>query len=296
MSDKHKNGNPPPSKFCSLRVEKCDPHKNTYMKYDEPKPPWQKYPQAQREYDQEGKRDREDREKAEGHKFPAYVKIKMKTKVTQRMKKWAQHVMSTERVWKEHEAHHCVCCSSVQEFIADTFIKPIIDQTDWCVNQEANIVALPLWGHTFIWYCTPTGEVRDIEQVEEKLGEPRFKDRVMHNCDHDIYQKDELEPLLERIAKRVQKNTMNHKECAKQLADVLNKLVKKFSDRVKDRGKRGGGTHAAWKAGLKGNKNTWYLPFSMARKPRTRAFPLPGATGENLLKVKEYSGAYFGIK
>lgn len=309
MSDKHKEGMPAPSNFCSLRIENNDPHGNTYREYDKPTPPWLRYPQAQREYDQDEKKDREAREEAVGHQFPAYVvyhKVKSKLtkrKLTKRERKWKQHVKSSKTVWKVHEAHHCVCCASVGTFIGESVIKPIIDQTDWCINQKANMVALPLWGHTFIWYCKITGGFRDIDKIEKRLGKlwiPRFKDRVMHNSDHDIYQYKELVPELEQIADEVEENTENHKECAKQLAEQLNKLVKRFSSKVRRRGRRatsaGKGTHAGWKAGLNGDKNTWYLPFSMAGKPRTRTFPLPGATGENLLKVKKHVAAFFGIK
>ena len=94
MSDKHKEGMPAPSNFCSLRIENNDPHGNTYREYDKPTPPWLRYPQAQREYDQDEKKDREAREEAVGHQFPAYVvyhKVKSKLtkrKLTKRERKW----------------------------------------------------------------------------------------------------------------------------------------------------------------------------------------------------------------
>lgn len=336
MSNKHLNGNSPPTKFYCLRKETCEctaESKHKYRTYDTETLPWLKFRSVKREYeDEEGKKIKKDRKEGEetngkktkreqrtareaqwneereaGKKvFPVFVMRfvrGIRKKIRREKKHWAEHVRGTEIVWKGHEAHHCVCCASVDTLLGQREdIKSIIDQTEWCVNQELNIVTLPLWGHTFRWYCTQMGEVRDIEKVE-KRGEPKFKDRVMHNCDHDTYQNKELNPRLKKIAREVKKNKKNHEKCKKELVDDLNELVKEFADNVRERGKRktseGIGTHAGWKAGVNGDKK-WYMPFSMAKKPRKQTFPLRDAEGKLApgklsAKLKKYVKGVWGI-
>lgn len=342
MSDKHLSGNPPPMKFCCLRTDPCkctaDP-KHNYKSYDTETLPWLTFGSVKREYeDKKDKEIKEERKKKGGKQgeltkreqrkarealwkeeseagkkaFSVFVMRfvrGIRKKIRREKENWAEHVRGTKLVKGVHESHHCVCCASVNTQLRERKdIKSIIDQTEWCVNQEPNIVILPLWGHTFRWYCTQMGEVRDIEKVEKrkKGGEPKFKDRVMHNCDHDIYQEEELNPRLEKIAKKVKKNKKNHEKCKKELVADLNELVKEFADKVRERGKRKtskkkrtGGTHAGWKAGVNGDKK-WYMPFSMAEEPRKQTFPIMDAEGKLppgklSNKLKNYVKRLWGI-
>src|SRR5437868_1274957 len=71
---------------------------------------------------------------------------------------WGSFVQGRKmRVDKVFEAHHLLCVASVTQFIAGKKeIAEIIQQTQWCINSEKNMLAMPLWGHTIKWYCDLT--------------------------------------------------------------------------------------------------------------------------------------------
>src|SRR5256885_8839272 len=50
---------------------------------------------------------------------------------------------------KQFEAHHLLCISSVSsEIVSVPSIDGIVRNTTWCINAEANMYPMPLWGHT----------------------------------------------------------------------------------------------------------------------------------------------------
>lgn len=210
---------------------------------------------------------------------------------------------TTAKVTKVFEAHHLLCVASVGKIIVgNTKIGPIVRQTKWCVNKADNMLAMPLWGHTVKWYCTP-GRKLDFKAG---VGAPPFAGIPQHDWDHtgDGGYIEELDPKLEAIAKAVSASAKKHEVAAQDLAADLDQLAKDFGAALKARGRRSGGTHAAWGQGrdsvgkpkptgaatrsaegvLEGR---WYYPFSMAADGGVTAkgYPNLGFDQETLTKL-----------
>ena len=244
MSNDHQAKEKPPRRFCCERVEKCKPHGNKYRDGDPVN--WQQFPRL--------------------YRFREYAAWSRDWFVRQRQ------IVEINKRKVKHNAHHSVCCGSVTDLTGNVDIKVIIDMTDWCVNHKKNMIALPLWGHTFIWYVNQMGELM------ENRSAPEFADRPMHDCDHDLY-KTEVDSELQDIAKEIKENKKAHKHRVKQLKSELNAQVKYFKGEVKRRGKREQGTHTAWeRARQDENYSNWFKPFSMANDgdERERTFPCHG--------------------
>lgn len=241
MPNNHKGKNKPPRKFCCERVKICRPHGNIYREGDPVS--WPQFPRLFRY-----------REYASWSRdyYPGLRKI-----------------VEIHKRQVKHNAHHCVCCKSAELLTGIDNIKATIDMTNWCVNHKKNMIALPLWGHTFIWYIDQMGDLM------ENRTPPDWVNRPMHDSDHDLY-KEEVDLEIQDIAKNVKKNKKAHKHRVKELKSELNSLVNFFKGEVKRRGKREGGTHSAWeKARVDKNYSQWVKPFSMANDgmERNRTFP-----------------------
>ena len=78
--------------------------------------------------------------------------------------------------------------------------------------------------------------------------------------------KADISKLWDQIAEAEKK----HVESKNGIKGRLDALSKKWQDKLKARGKRCGGTHRAWKKGMKDPESGWYLPFSMANASATR--------------------------
>ena len=122
MSESHTKG-AIEGQFCSQRKDTCDcptGSGNKYKKLCQPSADWGKYPQ----------------------------------KYTKSVKDGDDLV---EKVYKSvrraHEAHHIACVASVTKIITKSSdIRSIVHNTGWCVNDGDNVIALPMWAHTILWY------------------------------------------------------------------------------------------------------------------------------------------------
>lgn len=193
------------------------------------------------------------------------------------------------------EAHHILCCASVEKFKGrNTISRQIIEKTKWCVNIKSNMYGMPLWGHTIHYYCSVseiTGSAAKAMKAivaslksgtGPSLGPPAWANIPQHNCDHDKYQS-ELERSLNRIADRLNRVAVKkHKEAQEELVSELNELASDLLGKLKRRGRRQDGTHEAWTNGP--TNKSWYEPFSMADPPRPRTFP--GSVGERDISRK----------
>jgi hypothetical protein len=188
---------------------------------------------------------------------------------------------------KEFEAHHLLCVACVTDFIGkDAKIIDIVKQTQWCINAEKNMLAMPLWGNTICHYCDVEDDGRF--QEEDDVARPPFKNIPQHDYDHNSergYTSEinaEMAKLAREIAKIAKKN---HEAAVKELKDTLNTLSDDFRSELKRRGKRSQGTHKAWFAGMDDPTGNWYKPFSMADdgKEEKRTFPIAD-DGEKMSK------------
>jgi hypothetical protein len=183
---------------------------------------------------------------------------------------------------KKYEAHHMVCVSPVTtQLTTKKGIQSVIAQTVWCINNKKNMIALPLWGHTVMWYCTITAEDDDTatdmisDLIKKRRGEPAFADLPQHDWDHNGNGRytSEVDADCLKLAKQVAES--GHKLKGQDLTDKLDALSNKYKGILKARGNRCGGTHAAWKQGQKDPESNWGQPFSMAStsKLSKKGFP-----------------------
>ena len=223
---------------------------------------------------------------------------------------WAAYefVQGTKKEDRKHfEAHHIVCVAAVSEYIASvSSIEDIVKNTAWCVNSADNMFAMPLWGHTLTWYCDNFEDVdgSNLEQLRQ-AGDlfsfsraPRFKNIPQHDYDHNSAKgyKKEVDAKLKALAEQVEEAAEeSHEAATKQLKTELDNLSKLYKAELTRRGAtRSGGTHAAWKLGMKQPDSAWYEPFSMAQdgcaEPRT--FPAAGvSSGKVLAKLRSLVAA-----
>jgi hypothetical protein len=241
--------------FCAVRTDKCALHGNKYQNNGAPDTPWVTFLQG-----------------------------------------------SSERVEKRHEAHHILCIASVTEHIVGySNIKPIVENTSWCINAKPNMMPMPLWGHTIQHYCDvgATGAAKNaLAALTAEDEPPPFQNIPMHDYDHNSskgYKKADVDAACIKLAQRLEESKKSHEDKTKELASELDELSKKLGKLLSMRGAaRCGGTHAAWKKGIKQPNSDWYLPFSMASSGAAdkRSFPSTDADDDRLAnKIKRLAEA-----
>jgi len=193
-------------------------------------------------------------------------------------------------VRKSYEAHHILCVSEVKKGIVkkteNTDLEDIVGDTKWCINTKNNMVALPMWGHTIMWYSNNFSGIAAgnhsglFQSLSARLIRPPFKDWPQHNYGHtgrtpDTSYNKEIESELAKVLEGVEEAKEEHRNAAiEALQGKLNSLSKKMRGQLKQRGTRGfGGTHRAWQTGLQNPTSNWYEPFSMAQTPTPMTFP-----------------------
>lgn len=215
-------------------------------------------------------------------------------------------------VEKSYEAHHVLCSAQVNAIVVgkkdDMGYSDILDKTQWCINAKDNMLAIPMWGHTIMFYCnTMMSQIDSVDTVNQldasrflntPTSEPPFKDLPQHNYGHSgrsikTSYNLEIGDHLETLVRSLQKDQEKHEtERIKSLASKLTNASAHFKNELENvRGKRVyGGTHEAWKAGMKG-KSDWYMPFSMAQEPRYITFPVKNVSGDIGAKIKYFARA-----
>jgi hypothetical protein len=195
-----------------------------------------------------------------GHEFFRYVKAQTGPRVDD----------------KRYEAHHILCVGAVTDrLLGDTTIHDVIVQTNWCINNEDNMMALPLWGHTVKWYCSVSATGGDIDS--SVTTSPAFNNLPQHDFDHPRYTLD-IEDTVSRIANKVAKGTEDHKVKAESLQGTLKTYSGRYRSALLARGKRKGGTHHCWTvlAQQTPPDPTWCHPFSMASNSQVGHKDYPG--------------------
>ncbi len=185
------------------------------------------------------------------------------------------------------EAHHVLCTSSVREgLIGNILVRPLIQETQWCINRSVNMKPMPLFGHTVKHYCNPMPGVRRVARL---AAAPPFQNIPQHNHDHVPYRV-EINTEINNLAKKIEKAMEKHTIKPHNIAAELDCLSEKYDRLLRARGLRLGGTHKAWEAAVNDPTNTvpWYQPFSMASTGVLTPIPFPPfaeKTGEWLDKI-----------
>lgn len=161
-----------------------------------------------------------------------------------------------------YQAHHILCKASVRQVVEEPKnIKETVKKTRWCVNARHNMVALPVWGETIMWYTKNTSK-------------PPFANRVQHNWDHNgaSRYRPEVEGELQKIVSRVKDAIEEHdSDGVGALTGALNGLATTFRTRLRGRAQRRGGTHKQFQNN--GADPQWWMPFSMAATASAKGFP-----------------------
>lgn len=173
---------------------------------------------------------------------------------------------------KKYEAHHVMCVAPVSsEIIAKDSIDGVVKATVWCINNKDNMLAMPLWGHTVMWYCAITAAGGDIKTDSVP---PAFANVPQHDWDHNCKEGYtwEVEQDAKSLAKELEE--MGHEAKPENLAGALNALSSKFVGILATRGAREGGTHKSFTEG--GTGENWCHPFSMASdgKVTSKGYPV----------------------
>lgn len=171
-----------------------------------------------------------------------------------------------------HQAHHVLCVASVTQYISTGVKIEVVKQTDWCINTEENMLAMPTWKTLMEYYA------RQLRQSDLAV-EPEFKDIPLHTYNHNSKNgyKWEIDTEMQSIAKKANKATAKHKVSSENLKKDLDSYRDDMQDILVDRGEREDGSHIEWLRGYAGRPSAkWYLPFSMADDDNVepRSFPL----------------------
>lgn len=208
-------------------------------------------------------------------------------------------IESLRKNQRSFEAHHVLPVACVTTVILDWDEKAnsdpsVITGTKWCINTKKNMIAMPMWGHTIMWYTDNfdniSKEVFDeiISKNESSVGgkalaglsadarkalsnmvgdrsdtAPPFKDIPQHNYSHTGrtantgYNKEiikKLNNIKTNIEEAQDKHQTDKIDSIKSKLDDLSDKMKKALD---DRAtsRTYSSTHEAWKGGMKGKEN-----------------------------------------
>lgn len=161
---------------------------------------------------------------------------------------------------KKYEAHHIVCVAPVStEIIAKPSIDGVIKATKWCINNKNNMMAMPLWGHTVMWYCKITAAGG---KLDADTPAPPFANIPQHDWDHNCRDgyTDEVVAACKDLAAEIADE--DHEVEPEDIKGALDDLSADFKSKLLARGSREGGTHKQMIEG--GTAANWCHPFSMA--------------------------------
>lgn len=199
--------------------------------------------------------------------------------------KHSQEYRENCKVSWTYQAHHVLCVASVTQYLSvDKDIKPIVEQTDWCINTTENMLAMPTYmGEIARYYEGQLASGADLNAA------PGFADIPVHGYGHggEKGYKSEIDAYMVKLAKAAAKSKEAHKDAAATLAGQLNSYRNTMKPLLKGRGKRGKGTHQEWLDAFSGNPSAkWYMPFSMADDANVKARTFPGYSKATMDKVK----------
>lgn len=153
--------------------------------------------------------------------------------------------------YKPEEAHHVLSVSCVNGYVdyndkVRDYIERCYRETEWCINQKPNLIALPKWPT----YCWEAGS--------------RSLDLPCHDWDHYRCMKycwEVKQDLKTVIWDELNEAEEPHNAKGKSLQKHFVKLEKKWKKEIRRRGRRNKGTEHSWKH--KATDTHWWWPFSM---------------------------------
>jgi hypothetical protein len=205
--------------------------------------------------------------------------------------------------WK-NEAHHILCVNQVNKCVVGKTqeVQQVIDESQWCINDPNNMVALPLWGTTVMHYCRDFSSITDWDVkgllkgiagslLKTEQSAPAFENLPQHNYGHSgedasMSYNLEIQKKLEKWIAKIQVDIQAHSITGPDIHEDLNTMSDDMRKELNKRGTRMGstlgtvGTHAAW---LHPAPN-WYVTFSMARVPKP--MPQPKMTAK-IVRIAE---------
>jgi hypothetical protein len=207
------------------------------------------------------------------------------------IKGWTDEMRMSERgcnkqtVKKKFQAHHVLpIASAIKAFSTTNGGKehPASDafsETKWCINKEANMIGLPVFGHTISYYIKKTPDwrkaLRSSTFIESLItgegGAPCFANLPQHDWDHLKYN-DEITKKLIALARGIEQR--GHDNIAEDIASALDSIAASYKNTLKRRGERKGGTHASWRNATS-NRRYSCKPFSMAKRSEVSTRKLP---------------------
>ena len=192
---------------------------------------------------------------------------------------------------KQYEAHHIVCVGpATKRLSGNPDIRGPIRQTEWCINNKDNMMAMPVWGHTVKWYCSISAS--GGAAIAGAVKAPLFENIPQHDFDHNSKEGYtwEVDKRLEELASAVEEK--DHELSGDALQERLRLMAQHFRTQLDIRGRtRRGGTHQAWIAARDlANANQpvpdmWCLPFSMASDAKVSRWGFPLRTFNQKLQA-----------
>lgn len=261
MSNKHRRGSTT-NEFCTVAAAKACGCGNNYKEMCEGEASgWDKYPQK-------------------------FARRNSSTKL----------IDSLRKNQRSFEAHHVLPVACVTEVIIGWDEKAnsspsVISGTKWCINTKDNMIAMPMWGHTIMWYTDNfvgiSSEVLDeiksknkesvgnkalselSEETSKKLSNmlsdrkdtaPPFKDIPQHNYSHtgrnalSGYNQEIIQRLEAIVADIEEAQEMHQTDKINSIKDALDDLSENMKEILLERANDRvyKGTHEAWKGGMKG--------------------------------------------
>lgn len=194
--------------------------------------------------------------------------------------------------WGKYQAHHLLCVASVTRLIGKKEeIVDIVKQTEWCINDAHNMIAMPVCSVTVRHYC-------NLLVARAPSVAPEFANIPQHDYDHNSKQGflQEVDTKLEELADQVEEKKDDHTIASGTLLGGLKGLSTYFRGELTRRGStRSGGTHAAWEDGMSNNMSTtWYKPFSMANDGCEDQRTFPGLNRARAQKIIERIVSFWG--
>jgi hypothetical protein len=183
------------------------------------------------------------------------------------------------------QAHHVVPCQAVKYFPDNLEDRDLLishrDNTKWCINNDKNMIPMPIFGQTVKWYL--------MNAENDDLEPPPFVNIPQHDWEHNTKAGYNFE--VKREVYRLWKAAGEKCEEARyeKVAKALGGKSDRWTNKLKHRGKREDGTHEAWKNATEGKCDKWYLPFSMADdgEAERRHFPFTSDKSKVWSKLKQ---------
>lgn len=178
-----------------------------------------------------------------------------------------------------HQAHHLLPVQSINAYTSEPNAADIKDaywSTEWCINQDHNLMPLPI-KQTYL--RRPLSDTQSTKPKKDRKGRGAYPaalslDLPAHNVDHNskhAYNDEVTEALQTKIWTKIQKATSTGAHpAASAVAIVFSNLETHFKQQLEERGKRNDGTKDSidfWKAGSKypasNSMGVWWAAFSM---------------------------------